>query len=94
MGLLSLVEWDLLIRQARRAQLLGRLATLAAETDVSAGPPAAPNRHIESAKRVVIWTAQETFEFTSDPKIQRRNFEGTSLTETTCAKQPSNLLSR
>ena len=50
---LDLAGWDLLVRQARRANLLGRLAVLAAATNTWAAIPPAPLRHLESARRVV-----------------------------------------
>lgn len=53
MGAVSLAEWDLLVRQARRADLLGRLEKLAEAAGVLAEIPAAPRRHLESAKRLV-----------------------------------------
>jgi hypothetical protein len=53
MGGVSLAEWDLLVRQARRADLLGRLAKLAEAADVIGDIPAAPRRHLESARRLV-----------------------------------------
>jgi hypothetical protein len=53
MGQVSLAEWDLLVRQARRADLLGRLASLAASGGVLERIPTAPRRHLESARRLV-----------------------------------------
>jgi hypothetical protein len=43
---LSLAEWDLVIRQARRAGLLARLAIRLAEHDLLDAVPAAPRHHL------------------------------------------------
>jgi len=42
--------WDLLVRQARRAQLLARLAALLEDGDLIGRVPAAPRLHLESAR--------------------------------------------
>jgi hypothetical protein len=44
-----LASWDQLIRQARNADLLGRLAVLAKEADVLSAIPAQPRAHLTSA---------------------------------------------
>jgi hypothetical protein len=46
---LSLSQWDLLIRQARSADLLARLALLLDAAGVSASLPAAPAAHLRAA---------------------------------------------
>jgi hypothetical protein len=43
-------EWDLLVRQARRAQLLARLCARLDELGLSASAPAAAQRHLRSAR--------------------------------------------
>lgn len=48
---LDMAAWDLLLRQARAADLLGRLAVLARQAGVWADLPAAPRVHLESAQR-------------------------------------------
>jgi hypothetical protein len=53
MGRLDLHDWDLLVRHARRAALLGRLANLAEALDVSDRIPSSPRRHLDSARRLV-----------------------------------------
>lgn len=54
----SLVEWDLLIRQARFAELLGRVAVVLQRNDLLAHVPLQPRIHLESALRVVDKHAQ------------------------------------
>lgn len=44
--------WDLLIRQARRANLLGKLAICLAENDLMESVPDAPRRHLTSALKM------------------------------------------
>ena len=46
---LTLRDWDLLIRQARHANLLGRLASKLAERQLLAQVPAQPQSHLEAA---------------------------------------------
>ncbi len=46
---LPLAEWDLLVRQARSAELLGRIAVLMEEADQLDAVPTAPRAHLESA---------------------------------------------
>ena len=47
---LSLLEWDLLIRQARSANLLPRLETILARHDLLSGVPDKPRLHLEWAR--------------------------------------------
>jgi hypothetical protein len=49
---LSLAEWDLLIRQGRRANLLGTLAQRIVRSGLIAGVPRAPRAHLESALKM------------------------------------------
>lgn len=53
---LSLPAWDLLIRQARSADLLGRLAVMLQQANLLEGVPAQPRAHLESA--LVMVSAQ------------------------------------
>lgn len=53
---LCLADWDLLIRQARSAQLLGRLAVLVDEAGLLSAVPPAPRSHLQSA--LVVFAAQ------------------------------------
>ena len=46
---LSSAQWDILIRQARHANLLGRLCFLLAEAGVKEQVPAAPRNHLQAA---------------------------------------------
>lgn len=46
---LSMLEWDLLIRQGRRANLLARLAHQLAQEDLLDSVPQAPRQHLTSA---------------------------------------------
>ena len=46
---LSLADWDLLIRQARHSNLLGRLASRLAENQLLTQVPEQPRSHLESA---------------------------------------------
>ena len=46
---LNLTDWDLLIRQARHSNLLGRLASRLAENQLLARVPEQPRSHLESA---------------------------------------------
>lgn len=66
----TLAEWDVLIRQARNADLLARIAVLAEEANLLTRFPAAPRAHLESAlvqaraqsiavRREVHYVAQE-----------------------------------
>lgn len=43
-------DWDVLIRQARSADLLARIAGLAAERGIAGSIPSAPGVHLESAR--------------------------------------------
>ena len=59
---LSLADWDLLIRQARHANLLGHLASRLSENQLLTQVPAQPRPHLESAlgvaqrqQRAVQW---------------------------------------
>lgn len=45
---LSLVEWDLLVRQGRRAQLLGRLAARLSDAGLSDAIPERPMSHLQA----------------------------------------------
>ena len=45
-------QWDLLIRQGRRANLLGKLAGCLAESDLMESIPDAPHRHLISALKM------------------------------------------
>ena len=54
---LSLADWDLLIRQARSADLLARLAVMLQHDGLLARVPAQPRAHLESA--LVMASAQE-----------------------------------
>lgn len=49
---LSLQDWDLLVRQARRANLLAKLALLLQDAGVLAQVPAAPRLHLEASLRI------------------------------------------
>lgn len=49
---LALSGWDLLIRQARRADLLGRLALLIERADVADQVPAGPRAQLQAAKQL------------------------------------------
>ncbi len=49
--LMNLADWDLVIRQGRRAGLLARLAIQLAERDLLARVPAAPRSHLASGRR-------------------------------------------
>ncbi len=64
-GTLDLPRWDLLVRQARRAELLGHLHWLLAQEGLLPAVPPAPLVHLESARvyaraqqRVVRWEAR------------------------------------
>lgn len=46
----SLSQWDLLIRQARKANVLGTLATLFEQFDIDDSVPDQPRRHLVSAQ--------------------------------------------
>lgn len=50
---LSAPDWDLLIRQGRRANLLARLANTLTEAELIDGVPAAPRQHLNSAVLMV-----------------------------------------
>lgn len=50
---LSLKEWDVLIRQGRRANLLARLTVELQRHDLLDQVPAAPRQHLQSALRMV-----------------------------------------
>jgi len=56
---LGLAEWDLLVRQARRADLLPRLCVLLAEQDRLDAVPERPRRHLLSARIVADKHAQQ-----------------------------------
>jgi hypothetical protein len=45
----SPAQWDLLVRQARRANLLGRLGSALQEADLMAAVPEAPRQHLVAA---------------------------------------------
>lgn len=49
---LSTTEWDLLIRQAKTANLLAHLAVLLSEESLNEGIPAAPMRHLTAARMI------------------------------------------
>ena len=49
----SLPTWELLVRQARRADLLARIAALLAERGLLDAVPAAPRAHLDAALIVV-----------------------------------------
>jgi hypothetical protein len=55
---LGLAEWDLLIRQARHADLLARIYAMLDEQDLIDRIPARPRAHLESADTVVKRHAQ------------------------------------
>lgn len=62
---LTLRQWDLLIRQARHANLLGRLAAILMAADLLEQVPAAPRAHLDSAltvarrqKQAVRWEVE------------------------------------
>ena len=59
MARLSLTQWDLLVRQARTAGLLGRLHALALGAGVAAQLPAAPAAHLAAAHRMAAAQADE-----------------------------------
>ena len=50
---LAMSEWDVLVRQARNANLLGSLASRLANIGLLSSVPTAPKRHLESALLVV-----------------------------------------
>ncbi|MBK7422848.1 MAG: nucleotidyltransferase family protein [Propionivibrio sp.] len=50
---LTLMDWDVLIRQGRRANLLARLAHLLIQNDDIDAVPSAPRFHLTSALRMV-----------------------------------------
>lgn len=52
----ALADWDLLLRQANRARLLGRLAVMLDAAGLMHSVPAAPRYHLESA--LVVFAAQ------------------------------------
>jgi hypothetical protein len=56
---LALPEWDLLIRQARSAALLSRLAVLVEEAGLTAAIPEAPRQHLISARLLANAQAEE-----------------------------------
>ncbi|MBP9929185.1 MAG: nucleotidyltransferase family protein [Rhodoferax sp.] len=49
---LSAVDWDLLIRQGRRSNLLARLAYVLDASDLLSGVPQAPRNHLDSALKI------------------------------------------
>lgn len=49
---LSATEWDLLIRQAKAANLLAHLAVLLSEASLNEGIPEAPFRHLTAARMI------------------------------------------
>ena len=49
LGTLTALDWDLLVRQGRRANLLARLAHLLADSGQIAQVPKAPRAHLQSA---------------------------------------------
>ncbi len=51
---LSPSQWDLLIRQGRQADVLGRIAAHCVACDVMASIPPQPRRHLESASNLVV----------------------------------------
>ena len=53
----SLTHWELLIRQARRADLLSRLALLLDDKGLLGKVPAGPRAHLEAGR--TVWLAQE-----------------------------------
>lgn len=53
---LSLAQWDMLIRQTRSADLLGRVAELLNDADLLAKVPSGPKLHLDSAR--VLFAAQ------------------------------------
>jgi len=53
----DIARWELVIRQARRANLLGRLAALLEDQGLLNAIPAAPRAHLEAARTVSV--AQE-----------------------------------
>lgn len=56
---LTLAEWDLLLRQARRAELLGRLAHLVEHHGLWPAIPDSPRRHLLSAAAVADKVSRE-----------------------------------
>ncbi len=54
LAVLSLSDWDLLIRQARSAGVLGRLQALLEQTGLLDQVPAAPRNHLEAARKVAL----------------------------------------
>ncbi len=56
---LTLPDWDLLIRQARRADLLARLCILLDEADGLASVPAGPRGHLEAARTLASKHARD-----------------------------------
>jgi hypothetical protein len=63
---LSLVTWDILLRQARQAGLLSRLAVLAEERGLTSNLPSAVKRHFSAAitaaarqRQAVAWEARK-----------------------------------
>lgn len=56
---LSLSDWDLLIRQGRRASLLARLAVVLAEAELLARVPPGPRAHLAAAEVLAARQAQQ-----------------------------------
>ncbi len=71
---LNLAEWDLLIRQARRSQLLGYLYYRIEATDLISKTPVGPLRHLQSAK---VQTAKQHRDFLWEVGKLKQAFSGT-----------------
>ncbi len=56
---LSLTEWDVLLRQARAADSLARLASLAAEAGIAGQVPDGPRQHFDAAQIYALAQKQE-----------------------------------
>lgn len=51
-------DWDVLVRQGKRANLLARLASILSEQDLLESVPAAPRQHLHSALLMARWQQQ------------------------------------
>lgn len=71
---LNLAEWDLLLRQARRCQLLGHLYYRVEAADLISKTPAGPLRHLQSAK---VQTAKQHRDFLWEVGKLKQAFSGT-----------------
>ena len=72
----SALDWDLLIRQGRRANLLARLANALGEKGLLDAVPEAPRQHLDSALRI---TARQTIAVGWEVECLRRAFAGSGV---------------